>query len=97
MYSIGVDFHKAYSHMTVLDAQGQLLKVGKVPNRAEAVRVRSLSFAITSSVHSGISSPSPVDQIRNAEPDWRQGDGATSILRQSGLPSARSAIGGRLG
>jgi len=23
MYSIGVDFHEAYSHMTVLDAQGQ--------------------------------------------------------------------------
>ncbi len=26
MYSIGVDFHKAYSHMTVLDAQGQVVK-----------------------------------------------------------------------
>jgi transposase len=38
MYSIGVDFHKAYSHMTVLDARGQMLKAGKVPNTAEAVR-----------------------------------------------------------
>ena len=37
MYSIGVDFHKAYSHMTVMDAQGQVVKVGKVPNTFEAV------------------------------------------------------------
>jgi transposase len=38
MYSIGVDFHKAYSHMTVLDAQGRILKAGTVPNTADAVR-----------------------------------------------------------
>jgi transposase len=38
MYSIGVDFHKAYSHITVLDAHGVTLKAGKVPNLAEAVR-----------------------------------------------------------
>src|SRR5262245_54350452 len=38
MYSIGVDFHKAYSHMTVLDAQGQLVKAGRVSNRGEAIR-----------------------------------------------------------
>jgi hypothetical protein len=37
MYSIGVDFHKAYSHMTVVDAQGQVMKAGKVPNTQEAV------------------------------------------------------------
>lgn len=38
MYSIGVDFHKAYSHMTVLDGQGRVLKAGRVPNTADAVR-----------------------------------------------------------
>ena len=38
MYSIGVDFHKTYSHMTVLDAQGRVLKAGKVSNTADAVR-----------------------------------------------------------
>jgi transposase len=37
MYSIGVDLHKVYSHMTVLDEQGRTLKSGKVPNTAEAV------------------------------------------------------------
>jgi transposase len=37
MYSIGVDFHKAYSHMTVIDVQGQVVKAGKVPNTLEAV------------------------------------------------------------
>src|SRR5437899_11618690 len=37
MYSIGVDFHKAYSHMTVMDAQGQVVRVGKVSNTVEAV------------------------------------------------------------
>jgi transposase len=38
MYSIGVDFHKRYSHMTVVSAQGQVLKAGNVPNTPEAVR-----------------------------------------------------------
>jgi transposase len=38
MYSIGVDFHKVYSHMTVLDGQGHVVKAGKVPNTAEAIR-----------------------------------------------------------
>src|SRR5215813_4411577 len=38
MYSIGVDFHKAYSHMTVMDAQGQVVRPGKVPNTVEAVQ-----------------------------------------------------------
>lgn len=38
MYSIGVDFHKRYSHMTVVDAQGQVLKAGNVANTPEAVR-----------------------------------------------------------
>jgi len=37
MYSIGVDFHKMYSHMTVMDAQGQVVKAGKIANTAEAV------------------------------------------------------------
>lgn len=38
MYCIGVDYHKRYSHMTVMDAQGHVLKAGTVPNTAEAVR-----------------------------------------------------------
>jgi transposase len=38
MYSIGVDFHKAYSHMTVLDGHGRMVKAGKVANTADAVR-----------------------------------------------------------
>jgi len=38
MYSIGVDFHKAYSYMTVVDAGGRIVKAGKVANTAEAVR-----------------------------------------------------------
>jgi hypothetical protein len=37
MYSIGVDLHKAYSHMTTLDEQRRALRSGKVPNAAEAV------------------------------------------------------------
>lgn len=38
MYCIGVDYHKRYSHMTVLDAQGQVVTAGIVPNTAEGVR-----------------------------------------------------------
>lgn len=37
MYCIGVDYHKRYSHMTVMDTQGQVLKAGNVPNTADAV------------------------------------------------------------
>src|SRR5215467_4425994 len=37
-YSIGVDFHKAYSYMTVMDAQGEVVKAGKVANTREAVQ-----------------------------------------------------------
>lgn len=32
MSSIGADFHKAYSRMTVLDGRGQMVKAGKVAN-----------------------------------------------------------------
>jgi transposase len=38
MYAIGVDFHKAYSHMTVVDSGGRILRAGRVANTAEAVR-----------------------------------------------------------
>src|SRR5262245_42813372 len=38
MYSIGVDFHKAYSHMTVLDPQGRVLRAGRVPNTKKGIR-----------------------------------------------------------
>jgi transposase len=38
MYSIGVDFHKRYSHMTVVNGEGHVLKAGNVPNTSEAVR-----------------------------------------------------------
>ena len=38
MYSIGVDFHKAYSHMTVLDQQGHVLKAGRVPNTRDTIQ-----------------------------------------------------------
>jgi len=38
MYSIGVDFHKAYSHITVMDPRGQVVKAGTyMPNTCEAV------------------------------------------------------------
>jgi transposase len=47
MYSIGVDFHKAYSHMTVMDAQGQVVRAGKVPNTAEAVQAFVPPIAMT--------------------------------------------------
>ena len=43
----------------------------------------SLSFAKSSSARPGVSEPRP--QIRNAEPGRRRGDGATGILRRSGL------------
>jgi len=47
MYSIGVDFHKAYSLMIVMDAQGQVVLAGKVPTTAEAVQPSWPLFAMT--------------------------------------------------
>ncbi len=38
MYAIGVDYHKMYSHLTILDAAGQVVRAGKIANTAEAVR-----------------------------------------------------------
>jgi transposase len=37
MHYIGVDYHKSYSHMTVMDGQGVIIKAGRVENSAEAV------------------------------------------------------------
>lgn len=38
MYAIGVDFHKAHSHVTVVDSRGRVVRAGRIPNTAEAVR-----------------------------------------------------------
>jgi transposase len=38
VHYIGVDYHKVYSHMTVMDAQGVIVQAGRVDNSAEAVR-----------------------------------------------------------
>ncbi len=38
MFSIGVDFHKAYSHITVLDEHGNVLRAGRVGNSPDAIR-----------------------------------------------------------
>lgn len=42
MYCIGVDYDKRYSHLAVLDAQGQVLKTGTVSNTAEAVETLAM-------------------------------------------------------
>ncbi len=38
MYAIGVDYHKAYSHLTILDVAGRVVRAGKIANTADAVR-----------------------------------------------------------
>lgn len=38
MYAIGVDYHKAYSHLTVMDGDGRVVRVGSIANTAAAVR-----------------------------------------------------------
>jgi hypothetical protein len=37
MYAIGVDYHKAYSQLTVLDADGRQVRQGRIANTEEAV------------------------------------------------------------
>lgn len=38
MYAIGVDYHKAYSQLTILDVAGRVVRAGKIANTADAVR-----------------------------------------------------------
>jgi hypothetical protein len=38
MYAIGVDYHKAYSQLTILDAAGRVVRAGRIANTPEAVR-----------------------------------------------------------
>jgi len=38
MYAIGIDYHKRYSQMTVMEKDGTIVKEGKVANRPEAVK-----------------------------------------------------------
>jgi len=37
MRFIGIDHHKRYSHLTVLDEEGNTVKTGVVPNRSQDV------------------------------------------------------------
>jgi transposase len=37
MYAIGVDYHKRYSHLTVLDGEGRVVRSGSIANTGEAV------------------------------------------------------------
>lgn len=37
-YAVGIDYHKRYSQMTVMEKDGRIVKEGKVANRPEAVK-----------------------------------------------------------
>ena len=38
MRFIGIDHHKRYSHLTVLDEEGNTVKTGVVPNRSQDIK-----------------------------------------------------------
>ena len=44
MYYMGVDHHKQYSHMTILDKEGEVLKAGIVNNNQKNVQEFLLGF-----------------------------------------------------
>lgn len=52
---MGVDYHKRYSHVTVLDEGGRVLRLGKIPKREEAVAevVESLEGGVSAVLEGG--------------------------------------------
>ena len=42
---VGIDHHRQYSHMTLMDQEGQVLRFGRVPNlRSEMERFRKAGY-----------------------------------------------------
>jgi hypothetical protein len=57
MNYVGIDHHRQYSHMTVMDQKGQVLRSGRVPNLQNEIEKFFQSFkAIEAVIETGRSS-----------------------------------------
>jgi len=64
MNYVGIDHHRQYSHMTLMDEEGQTIRSGRVPNlRAEIEKFLEGSEAVEAAIETGRSSYTMVDVL----------------------------------
>jgi hypothetical protein len=64
MNYVGIDHHRQYSHMTLMDQEGQVLRSGRVPNlRAEIEKFLEGGEAMEAVIETGRSSYTMVDVL----------------------------------
>jgi transposase len=64
MNYVGIDHHRQYSHMTLMDQEGQTIRSGRVPNlRAEIEKFLEGSEAVEAVIETGRSSYTMVDVL----------------------------------
>jgi hypothetical protein len=64
MNYVGIDHHRQYSHMTLMDQEGQVLRSGRVPNlRAEIEKFLEGGEAMEAAIETGRSSYTMVDVL----------------------------------
>jgi len=62
MNYVGIDHHRQYSHLTVMDQEGQVLRSGRVPNlQAEVEKFLEGLEAVEAVIETGRSSYTMVD------------------------------------
>jgi hypothetical protein len=69
MNYVGIDHHRQYSHMTLMDQEGQVLRSGRVPNlRAEIEKFLEGGEAMEAVIETGRSSYTMVDVLEECDP-----------------------------
>jgi hypothetical protein len=64
MNYVGIDHHRQYSHMTLMDQEGQVFRSGRVPNlRAEIEKFLEGGEAMEAVIETGRSSYTMVDVL----------------------------------
>jgi len=64
MNYVGIDHHRQYSHLTVMDQEGQVLRSGRVPNvRVEIEKFLEGVEAVEAVIETGRSSYTMVDVL----------------------------------
>ena len=64
MNYVGIDHHRQYSHMTMMDPEGQVLRTARVPNlRAEIEKFLEGGEALEAVIETGRSSYTMVDVL----------------------------------
>ena len=85
MNYVGIDHHRQYSHMTLMDQEGQVLRSGRVPNlRAEIEKFLEGGEAMEAVIETGRSSTTMVDVLRSESHRQSEDQDGQTGLRGSG-------------